>query len=141
MEKYKFTNTEFLTALEKEKILKNWIAFLDSEMKESRFTKRLYEHLYLNCDFIAHYNIKGFYNTYFNGDYQDLKKFFENINSWGDYQDITGAMIAEYKKRENKIFKEADAKTDDRFELLKECVKRAEMDLTFRKEVLHKIFH
>ena len=142
---YKFKDVEFLTAKEKELILKAWIKFLDNGLKEQHFSKRLYDHCLLHCDFIAHYNIGGFYSTYFNGDYSDLKRFFSHFTTGNgyvyivDYRDISTAMIKEYEKRKKEIFRKAQETADDRFEVLKECVKRAETDLEFRENFLHKI--
>ena len=142
---YKFSDAEFLTAKEKELILRSWILFLSSGLAETKFTKRLYEHLHLHCGFIAHYNINGFYNTYFNGDYVDAKRFFNHFEGDGykytsDYDDINYAMAKEYQLRQNKIFSEAQSKNDDRFELLKEYIKRSENDVEFRNQLLNKLY-
>jgi len=58
-------DTKFMTAQEKDKVLRNWEGFLKSGCSRSQFTKALYEHLINHCSFIAHYNIQGFYSTYF----------------------------------------------------------------------------
>lgn len=148
---YNFTDTKFLTAKEKMLILKNWIAFLKSGLSQDKFTKRLYEHLHLHCGFIAHYDINGFYGTYFNGDYVDAKRFFSHFDktehgsynsssTWGDYIDIGKAMADEYEKLKDKIFTETQDKNDNRFELLKECIKRSETDIVFRNQLLNKIY-
>lgn len=144
MTTYKFKDVKFLTAKEKELILKAWITFLKNGLKRQHFTNRLYNHCYSHCGFIAHYDINGFYATYFNGDYKDLQNFFSHFTDKGyicldDYNDINKAMTSEYKKRQKKIFGKAEETSDDKFELLKECVKRAETDLKFRKDFLHKI--
>lgn len=165
----KFTDVQFLTAKEKQLILKQWITFLKFLASPSwqefndhnsgsnygmiapkQFTDRLYKHLSLHCGFIAHFNIHGFYSTYFDGDPINLKNFFDRFekteyggynpsSTWGDYQDIGKAMADEYLKVKNQIFIKADERTDDKFELLKECVKRAETDLTFRKQLINKL--
>lgn len=145
MTTYKFKDVKFLTAKEKELILKAWIKFLDNGLKKQHFTNRLYDHCHLHCGFIAHYNINGFYATYFNGDYKDLQTFFNHFIGSGyyctdDYNDINKALAKEYQKRQDKIFGKAQEASDDKFELLKECVKRAETDLEFRKDFLHKIW-
>jgi len=142
---YSFSDAEFLTAKEKELILSAWILFLKSGLKQEKFSKRLYEHLHLHCGFIAHYDINGFYSTYFNGDYADLERFFSHFEGSGykctdDYDDINLAMAKEYQLRKDNIFKQAETETDNRFELLKECVKRAENDNQFKKELLSKIY-
>ena len=138
-----FTSVEFLTADEKAKIYNAWIKFLNSGFSKSRFTKALYEHLHLHCGYIAHYDINGFYTEYFNGDLQDKQRFFETLenNSWGDYKDITDAMIEAYHQQKDEIFSEAQEENNDKFELLKELVKRAETDIEFRNQILNKLFN
>ena len=54
-----------MTAQKKEKVLRNWESFLKSGCSRTQFTKALYEHLINHCSFIAHYDIHGFYATYF----------------------------------------------------------------------------
>jgi len=159
MKNYSFSSVEFLTADEKMKILKNWIIFLKAlangeQMKMTidkygneipiaflKFTDRIYKHLSLHCGFIAHYNRFGFFSTYFNGDETNLHTFFENIESWGDYEDITNAMLAEYEEMKNTIFSQANNETDRQFEVLKESVKRAEGDEEMKKLLLHRIYN
>jgi hypothetical protein len=58
-------DTPFLTAAEKTLILRDWTSFLKNKCSRTTFTKRLYHHLTLHCDFIAHYSIHGFYEYYF----------------------------------------------------------------------------
>ena len=142
---YKFSDVEFLTAKEKELILKSWICFLTNGLQQKHFTKRLYEHLHLHCGFIAHYDINGFYSTYFNGDYVDAKRFFSHFEGNGynytaDYDDINLAMAKEYQLRQDKIFTQAQSQNDDKFALLKECIKQAETDTTFKNELLNKLY-
>lgn len=59
-------DTQFMRAREKERVLHQWNIFLKYGCKWEHFTKPLYEHLINNCSFIAHYDIRGFYGTYFN---------------------------------------------------------------------------
>jgi len=136
-----------MTARDKELIFKTWIRFLNNNFKRTNFTKRLYEHLHLHCGYIAHYNIDGFYSTYFNGDFEDLKRFFSNWESDGgysypnpDYSDLNKAMIEEYKKQKEVIFQTAQKSNDTKFEILKEMMRRAEADIEFRNSLLNKIF-
>ena len=154
-----FTSVEFTTAEEKQKVLKDWQRFLkflassewgdwnnkqggsDYGMEAPRqFTKRLYLHLSLHCGFIAHYGIHGFYSVYFNGDFENLEGFFKNISHYGDYADLGEAMQEEQEKMLDKILKQGENANDDKFELLKECVKRAETDLDFRKRIINSFF-
>lgn len=58
-------DSKFMSAREKERVVKQWEAFLKNECARARFTKTLYTHLIMHCSFIAHYDINGFYSTYF----------------------------------------------------------------------------
>lgn len=101
-------DVEFMSAKEKQKVLRHWRQFLQSGLSKDKFTKDLYHHLTLHCSFIAHYDLHGFYSTYFEeGD--DMVRFlsqFDNRNGipksveygmtyWqtgSDYSDINSAM-------------------------------------------------
>lgn len=75
-------DVRFMTAQQKEKVLRNWESFLQSGCSKNQFTKALYEHLINHCSFIAHYDIHGFYATYFE-EGEDTVKFlsqFDNSN-------------------------------------------------------------
>ena len=61
----RFKDEEYLPAVEKEKILGHWLRFLKNGLRREDFTKALYNHIYQNCDFIAHYDIHRFYEYYF----------------------------------------------------------------------------
>ena len=102
-------DTKFMTAKEKLKVLRGWEAFLQSGLKKDKFTKALYHHLMQHCEFIAHYDIHGFYSTYFeSGD--DTVQFLSQFDNrqgmprsveyggtgWltnGDYYDINIMMV------------------------------------------------
>ena len=58
-------DVKFMSATEKKKVLSHWERFLESNCAREKFTKPLYHHLINNCSFIAHYDINGFYSTYF----------------------------------------------------------------------------
>jgi len=58
-------DAKFMTAHEKELVLKAWTSFFKNGLKFEHFTDRLYKHLSLHCSFIAHYDRSGFYHTYF----------------------------------------------------------------------------
>lgn len=58
-------DAKFMTADEKGKVLKQWIRFIRNGFQLHDFTDKLYKHLSLHCSFIAHYNLQGFYHTYF----------------------------------------------------------------------------
>lgn len=156
-----FKDVEFMSAKEKAMVLKQWKTFLKalathdgSESAPDRygnsfpapfksFSKRLYNHLHLHCGFIAHYNIWGFYQTYFRGDAQDMERFFNHFSPnapryTDDFTDINEAMSAIYVNEfQEQLQSKGTDVTDDRFELVKECVKRAETDVDFRKKIVH----
>ena len=111
--KYNFRDTEFMSANEKEKVLRDWKKFLQAlldnyESADAAFTKRLYKHLHLHCGYIAHYNINGFYRTYFSNP-RDTLSFFkgweEEIRCARDYEDINTAMREEFLKINDKLYK------------------------------------
>jgi len=58
-------DSKYMSAAEKAKVLKHWEMFLKSGLDKEHFTRALYEHLIQHCSFIAHYDIHGFYATYF----------------------------------------------------------------------------
>ena len=106
-------DSQFMTAAEKERVLRNWESFLKSGLKWDRFTPLLYHHLMQHCSFIAHYDRAGFYSTYFadgDGKAQFLSQFdprnagpdgippsTEYGASWwctGDYEDVNRRMIS-----------------------------------------------
>jgi hypothetical protein len=109
MTQYQFRDTEFMSAREKELVLKTWVRFLKHGLRFEDFSRRLYEHLHLHCQFIAHYDRAGFYRTYFeNG--EDTQQFLSQFDkrgecrsveygmkSWleGEYGDLARAMIEE----------------------------------------------
>lgn len=109
MAQYQFRDAEFMSAREKELVLKAWVRFLKHGLRFEDFSRRLYEHLHLHCQFIAHYDRAGFYRTYFeNG--EDTVRFLSQFDkrgecrsieygmmSWleGEYEDLARAMIEE----------------------------------------------
>ena len=101
-------DVKFMSATEKKKVLSHWERFLESNCAREKFTKSLYHHLINNCSFIAHYDINGFYATYFE-EGEDTIRFlsqFDNSNGipkstemgmtyWytdPDYNDLNSAM-------------------------------------------------
>ncbi len=72
-------DSRFMPAAVKRRVLKQWEVFLKSGCAREKFTKPLYEHLIQHCSFIAHYDIHGFYATYFeNGD--DTVRFLSQFD-------------------------------------------------------------
>ena len=60
-----FHDAKFMSEAEKSKVLRHWEMFLRSNLEKDKFTQALYHHLTQHCSFIAHYDIHGFYATYF----------------------------------------------------------------------------
>ena len=58
-------DSKFMSSAEKSKVLKHWEMFLRGGLEKKYFTEALYKHLINHCSFIAHYDIHGFYATYF----------------------------------------------------------------------------
>src|SRR5712692_5431618 len=124
MKKYEFRDAKFMSAREKELVLKAWVRFVRNGLRFEDFTRRLYEHLHLHCQFIAHYDRAGFYRTFFeNG--EDTIRFLSQFDkrgecrsveygaSWwlnGDYEDLNGAMIEEASRYIPSLLEQASAK-------------------------------
>ena len=109
MTQYQFRDTEFMSAREKGLVLKAWMRFLRKGLRFEDFSRRLYEHLHLHCQFIAHYDRAGFYRTYFESG-EDTQRFLSQFDkrgecrsveygmrSWleGEYGDLAKAMLEE----------------------------------------------
>ena len=141
-----FTDVEFMTAREKELLLKSWRAFLKQGLQKQHFTKRLYEHLHLHCGFIANFNIHGFYSTYFEAG-QDTERFFEhfcdytarNYGANGDYDDVNTAMRQVYEEFKAEILSKADADITHSLDVLEACVERSRKDENFARQFLTKV--
>src|SRR5919202_5205674 len=82
---YQFADSQCMTAKEKEQVLKQWETFLKHGLQSAHFTGKLYKHLTLHCSFIAHYNIHGFYETYFESPEQSLKFLSQFDREQGAY--------------------------------------------------------
>lgn len=141
-----FANAEFMTAKEKELILKNWTTFLANGLKREQFTKRLYNHLHLHCGYIAHYNQFCYFSTYFESG-PDTESFFETFMAntsehWGaniDYKDINDAMREVFLQYEQQIRQRIDADVENKLGILDESIRRAKEDHQFGKELLRKL--
>jgi len=141
-----FTGVEFMTAQEKELVLKDWKTFLANGLKKEHFTKRLYNHLHLHTGFIAHYLICGFYSTYFESgpDVESfLKAFMTNtVHRRGanvDYKDINDAMRKVYQQYAQRIRQMINADIDNKLGILEESIRRAKTDRQFGTELLRKL--
>ena len=128
MRKYEFSDAEFMSDREKELVLKAWVRFLKNGLRWEDFTKRLYEHLHLHCQFIAHYNRAGFYQTYFERG-EDTVRFLSQFDTrgecrsveygmtiWqtGDFGDLARAMIDEASAHIPKLMEQAEARERER---------------------------
>jgi hypothetical protein len=111
-----FTDSPFLPAAEKRRVLTEWHRFLQTLARRladrhrcfRAFPNALYNHLIQHCSFIAHYNRSGFFAHYFDhgdGALRFLRQFDAASNplgtsteygdSWwlsGKYRDINEAM-------------------------------------------------
>lgn len=108
MQTYAFRDSQFMSAREKELVLKAWVRFLRHGLRWQDFGRRLYEHLHLHCSFIAHYNRRGFYDTYFEAG-ETTARFLSQFDKrgecrsveyggmWrhGEYENLAEAMIEE----------------------------------------------
>jgi hypothetical protein len=124
MKKYEFRDVEFMSAREKELVLKAWVRFLKKGLMLKDFSNRLYEHLSLHCQFIAHYDRAGFHRTYFEKG-EDTVRFLSQFDkrgecrsieygmtSWlgGNYGDLARAMIEEASPYIPKLIEDAQAR-------------------------------
>ncbi len=141
-----FTDVEFMTAKEKELVLKNWKNFLKHGLKKQHFTKRLYEHLHLHAGFIAHYNLGTFYSTYFEAG-EDTERFFKHFcihsaQNYGaniDYDDLHTAMREVYSKYLGNIEKQTEDDVAERLKLLGAGLEHAKNDREFAKKFLREL--
>ena len=72
-----YTPTEWSTAEDKQRFADHFKRFVESNYKRTLFYKWFYTRLSMCFGFIAHYNIHGFYGTYF--ECAEDKERFENI--------------------------------------------------------------
>jgi hypothetical protein len=81
-----FVATEWSTAEEKSKFGNTFLHFVQSEWKPALFTKKFYQRLSITFGHIAHTNIHGFYNTWFERDVDRLA-FLRNAVRYPCYGD------------------------------------------------------
>jgi hypothetical protein len=77
----RFSDEQFMSAEEKEKVLRSWKRFLRSGCAKNQFTEALYHHLSQHCSFIAHFNRHGFYSFYFEDLTTDIFRFFDQFDA------------------------------------------------------------
>ena len=100
-----FVATQWSSAADKAAFGNAFLHFIESEWKRSLYTKSFYQRL-SNCfGHIAHYDIHGFYETWFTCD-KDRRGFLKNTLSWpcwGDptftYSDVERAIKQEVRAR------------------------------------------
>lgn len=113
-------DTEFMTAKEKEKVLRQWRTFVTSGFSPEHFTEAVYKHLTLHCSFMAHYKRQGFYDTYFLDPPQTVSfiKQFDRRRSGGksveygmdywltdpEYSDINTAMCEVMEEHADRLY-------------------------------------
>ena len=139
-----FKDAEFMTACKKRLVLVNWKRFLKHGLKQTHFTLRLYNHLHLHCGFIAHYNIQGFYATYFESG-ADTVEFFKRFcdaaaHCWAaDYKDLNSAMLEVYQTYKAGIDNKASDDIAVSLDVLQACLNRARADKAFAREFVSKV--
>lgn len=121
-----FKSTEFMSEKQKEATLREWQRFIESGFERKYFTRRLYDHLHLHCAFIAHFNIQGFYNSYFENPEHTLKFLSQfdrdyDCRSVGygttcwykseDYHDLNSEMVKSLEPYKEKIYAGLKQKT------------------------------
>lgn len=79
-----FTPTEFSTTKDKAKFANHFVRFVESGFNENLFHKWFYTRLSMTFGHIAHYNIHGFYATWFE-DTDMQMEFFEHTLSFPCY--------------------------------------------------------
>jgi hypothetical protein len=100
-----FVPTNFSTAADKADFGNAFLYFIESEWKETLFTKTFYNRLSNTFGHIAHYNRPTFYSTWFTCD-ADRLRFLEQALEWpcwGDAEftlcDVERALQREIRKR------------------------------------------
>jgi hypothetical protein len=89
-----FTPTEFSTIEDKQKFVKHFVRFVEGGFKKSQFPKWFYNRLSMTRGHIAHYNIHGFYEEWFQDkeSQQVFLKHWANSPVYGDpaytYSDV-----------------------------------------------------
>ena len=141
-----FTDAQFMTARQKNLVLKDWRRFFQHGLRREDFFKRLSEHLPLHCWFIAHYHIHGFYSEYFEAG-QDIERFFknfcdytaQNFGACAEYDDLNTAMRQEYDLHREAITRKAADDVESDLALLDAAVQRAKQDKGFARQLLGRI--
>jgi hypothetical protein len=80
VEQFVFQDEQFMSAAEKQLVLKAWTIFLRHGCRLEHFSERLYHHLSLHCSFIAHFNRHGFYEFYFSVPFDHTYSFLDQFD-------------------------------------------------------------
>jgi hypothetical protein len=123
-----FKDSEFMTATEKKLVLARWKRFVEGGFQEPQFTDRIYKHLSLRAEFIAHFSREGFYQTYFE-DPEATIRFLRQFDAdhgflsveyqsdrWirAEYADINRAMSEVLESRKERLYAELSGKVIQR---------------------------
>jgi len=113
---------------EKKAVLRNWQRFIKSGFDRKYFTKKLYDHLNLHSSFIAHFDIHGFYATYFDNPERTMKFLQQFDEDYGyksieygtthwftceDYHDLNSEMTYSLEPYKVKIYSDLKQKTKE----------------------------
>jgi hypothetical protein len=117
-----------MSAEEKKAVLRNWQRFIKSGFDRKYFTKKLYDHLNLHCSFIAHFDVHGFYATYFDDPERTMKFLHQFDEDYGyksieygntywftgeDYHDLNSEMAYSLEPYKAKIYAGLKQKTKE----------------------------
>lgn len=96
----KFTPTQWNTVEDKEKFAEHFKKFVANGFKAQDFHQWFYNRLSQTFGHIAHYNIEGFYATFFTT-MEDKIRFLEHCSAWPCYGDpeYTYSDVEFYLKR------------------------------------------
>ena len=126
-----FVPTQFSTSAEKANFGNTLLHFLDANYARELFTKKFYNRLSMTFGHIAHYDIEGFYSTWFTGDRHRLG-FVQKLLHWpchGDpkftFSDVEHAVqqimlkrnyLERYELRANEALRAAELREFNRLE-------------------------
>ena len=100
-----FVPTKFFTSTDKAAFGNTFLHFIESEWKETLFTKSFYNQLSNTFGNIAHYNRPTFYSTWFTCDADRLRFLAQTLEwpCWGEpaftFCDVERALQREIRKR------------------------------------------
>ncbi len=75
-----FSDEKWMSARQKEAVLRDWRQFIRHGFRKEDFTEAIYHHLIRHAAFIAHYDRPTFWETYFDHDFGHFARF---INQFG----------------------------------------------------------